>query len=78
VASRGGDRHDPGVRRGGGLGVREGEADLAILLGHDEEAGLNRMRLCEEAGMVALSAEHALAVGRWCSDPTVSRRPSSL
>jgi DNA-binding transcriptional LysR family regulator len=41
--------------------VRRGEVDLALLLGPMDEPGLERLGLWQEAGMVALPAEHTLA-----------------
>ncbi|MDN3562924.1 LysR family transcriptional regulator [Paeniroseomonas aquatica] len=41
--------------------VRRGNIDLALLLGPNEEPGLDRLALWQEAGMVALPADHALA-----------------
>ena len=41
--------------------VRRGEVDLALLLGPNEEPGLDRLGLWQEAGMVALPKEHTLA-----------------
>jgi DNA-binding transcriptional LysR family regulator len=41
--------------------VRRGEVDLALLLGPTDEPGLDRLGLWQEAGMVALPAEHTLA-----------------
>jgi DNA-binding transcriptional LysR family regulator len=41
--------------------VRLGEVDVAILLGPDDEVGLDRMRLWAERMMVALPTAHGLA-----------------
>jgi DNA-binding transcriptional LysR family regulator len=41
--------------------LRRGRADVAILLGPNDEAGLDRLALWQEAGMVALPERHALA-----------------
>lgn len=41
--------------------VRGGHADLALLLGPDEEPGLDRRTLWQEAAMLALPAGHRLA-----------------
>lgn len=41
--------------------LHRGRADVAILLGPHDEPGLDRMALWQEAGMVALPAQHPLA-----------------
>lgn len=41
--------------------IRDGEVDICILLGPEEEPGLDRLGLWPEAGLVALPEEHTLA-----------------
>lgn len=41
--------------------LRRGRTDVAIILGPNEESGLDRLALWQEAGMVALSERHRLA-----------------